>query len=127
LRAEDHWSLAYLSAVNPEWLPILFATGVEFTPYCPYRVKRQFGFDQDVPASLQEATPPFSSSAPFIRSRAFAYWEGKVNRIMIPSGHRFGFNTVSMNAYWQRLAHAMIRYVNSGRSNKAPISSHCKL
>uniref|UniRef100_A0A2N9H2W2 Aminotransferase-like plant mobile domain-containing protein n=1 Tax=Fagus sylvatica TaxID=28930 RepID=A0A2N9H2W2_FAGSY len=101
--------------------------GVEFTPYCPYRVKRQFGFDQDVPASLQEATPPFSSSAPFIRSRAFAYWEGKVNRIMIPSGHRFGFNTASMNAYWQRLAHAMIGYVNSGRSNKAPISSHCKL
>uniref|UniRef100_A0A2N9H782 Aminotransferase-like plant mobile domain-containing protein n=1 Tax=Fagus sylvatica TaxID=28930 RepID=A0A2N9H782_FAGSY len=101
--------------------------GVEFTPYCPYRVKRQFGFDQDVPTSLQEATPPFSNSAPFIRSRAFAYWEGKVNRIMIPSGHRFGFNTASMNAYWQRLAHAMIGYVNSGRSNKAPISSHCKL
>ena len=46
---------------------------------------------------------------------------------MIPSGHRFGVNTASMNAYWQRLAHAMIGYVNSGRSNKAPISSHCKL
>ena len=80
-----------------------------------------------MPASLQEATPPFSSSAPFIRSRAFAYWEGKVNCIMILSGRRFGFNTASMNAYWQRLAHAMIGYVNSGRSNKAPISSHCKL
>ena len=86
LRAENHRSLAYLSAVNPRWLPILSATSVEFTPYCPQRVKRQFGLDQDVPASLQEAMPPSSSLAPFIRSRAFAYWEGKVNRVMIPSG-----------------------------------------
>uniref|UniRef100_A0A2N9IL47 Aminotransferase-like plant mobile domain-containing protein n=1 Tax=Fagus sylvatica TaxID=28930 RepID=A0A2N9IL47_FAGSY len=127
LRAEDHQSLAYLSAVNPGWLPILSATGLKFTPYCPQRVKRQFGLDQDVPASLQEATPPFPSLAPFIKSCSFAYWEGKVNRVMIPSGHRFDLNIMSMNAYWQRLAHAMVRYVNSGRSNKAPISSHCKL
>ena len=85
LQAVDHQSLAYLSAINPGWLPILSATGLEFTPYCPQRVKRQFGLDHDVPASLREATPPFPSLAPFIKSRAFAYWEGKVNRIMIPS------------------------------------------
>ena len=97
-----------------------------FTPYCPQRVKKQFGLNQDVPANLQEATPPSPSLAPFIKSRAFAYWEGKVNRVMIPSGYRFGLNTVSMNAYWQRLAHAMVGYVNSGRSNKTPVSSHCK-
>ena len=126
LKAKDHQSLAYLSAVNLGWLPILSATSVEYTPYCPQRVKRQFGLDQDVPTNLQEATPPFPSLAPFIKSRAFAYWEGKFNRVMIPSDHRFGFNTEFMNAYWQRLAHAMIGYVNIGRTNKTPISSHCK-
>ena len=85
LRAEDHRSLACLSVVNPGWLPILSVAGLEFTPYCAQRVKRQFGLDHDVPASLREATPPLPSLAPFIKSRAFAYWEGKVNRIMIPS------------------------------------------
>ena len=126
LRAEDHWSLVYLFAISLRWLPILSATGVKFTPYCPQRVKRKFGLDKDVPTSLQEATPPSPSLAPFIRSRAFAYWEGKVNRVMIPGSHRFGFNTESMDAYWQRLAHVMIGYVNSSRTNKTPISNHCK-
>ncbi len=70
--------------------------------------------------------PPSPSLAPFIKSRAFAHWEGKVTRVLIPGGHRFGFYTASMSAYWQRLAHAMIGYVNSGRSNKTPLSSHCK-
>uniref|UniRef100_A0A2N9GCD7 Aminotransferase-like plant mobile domain-containing protein n=1 Tax=Fagus sylvatica TaxID=28930 RepID=A0A2N9GCD7_FAGSY len=57
--------------------------------------------------NLTESVPLSPSLAPFLKSRAFAYWEGKVNRVMIPSGHRFSFNTASMNAYWQRLAHAM--------------------
>jgi hypothetical protein len=80
-----------------------------------------------VPGSLQESAPLSPSLAPFLKSRAFAYWEGKVNRVMIPSGYRFSFNTASMNAYCQRLAHAMVGYVNSGRGNKASISNHCKL
>ena len=45
LRPEDHRSLTYLSTVNPGWLPILSATSVEFIPYCPQRVKRQFVLD----------------------------------------------------------------------------------
>ena len=91
------------------------------------RVRKKFGLDQEVPDSLQESMPSSPSLAPFIKSCAFAYWEGKVNCIMIPSGHRFGFNTASMNAYWQRLARAMVGYVKSGRGNKAPISNHYKL
>jgi hypothetical protein len=127
LRATDHRSLVYLSAINLGWLPILSATGLEFTPYCAQRVKKQFGLDQDVPASLQEAAPSSPILAPFIKSHAFAYWEGKVNCVMIPSGHRFSFNTASMNTYWHRLAHAMIGYMSSGRGNKAPLSTHYKL
>jgi hypothetical protein len=73
LRATDHRSLAYLSAVNPGWLPILSATGFEFMPYCAQRVKKQFSFDQDMPASLQEAAPSSPSLAPFIKSCTFAY------------------------------------------------------
>uniref|UniRef100_A0A2N9FHF1 Aminotransferase-like plant mobile domain-containing protein n=1 Tax=Fagus sylvatica TaxID=28930 RepID=A0A2N9FHF1_FAGSY len=111
---EDHSSFTCVSALS-----------LEFTPYCAQKVKKQFGLDQDVPPSLQESAPSSPSLAPFIKSRAFAYWEGKVNHVMIPSGHRFGFNTTSMNAYWQRLAHAMVGYVNSDRSNNAPISNHC--
>jgi hypothetical protein len=70
--------------------------------------------------------PSSPSLAPFIKDRAFAYWKDKVNRMMVPSGHRIGFNTVSMNAYWQRLAHAMVGYVKSARGNKVPVSNHCK-
>jgi hypothetical protein len=126
LGVEDHRSLAYLSVVSPGWLPILSAAGVAFVPYCPQRVKRQFGLDQDVFAGSQEAMTSSPDLAPFIKSRAFAQWEGEVSRIMVPSGHRFGFNTPSMNAYWQRLTYAMVEYVNIGRSDKTPISSHRK-
>ena len=51
LKTGDHHSLAYLSTVNPGWLPIFSSTGIQCTPYCPHRVKRQLGFDQDVPVS----------------------------------------------------------------------------
>ena len=112
--------------MSPGWLPILSTAGVEFVPYCPQRVKKRFGLDQDVPAGPQEATTSSPDLAPFIKSRAFAHWEGEVSRIMVPSGHRFGFNTPSMNAYWQRLTHAMVEYVNIGKSDKTPISSHRK-
>jgi hypothetical protein len=47
--------------------------------------------------------------------------------MMVPSGYRLSFNTVSMNAYWQRLAYAMVGYMKSGKGNKAPVSNHYKL
>jgi hypothetical protein len=126
LRADDYRSLAYLSTISPRWLPILSATGVSFIPYCPQRVKRQFGFDQDMPTGPQEATSSIPDLGLFIKSCAFAHWEGEISRIMVPSGHRFGFNTPSMNTYWQQLTDAMVEYVNIGRSDKTPISIHRK-
>ena len=101
LRANDYRSLAYLSTVSKGFLPVLSATGVFFIPYCPQRVQRQFGFDQGIPVGPQETTTCISDLAPFIKSRAFARWKGEISRIMVPSGHRFGFNTSSMDAYWQ--------------------------
>uniref|UniRef100_A0A2N9IJU8 Aminotransferase-like plant mobile domain-containing protein n=1 Tax=Fagus sylvatica TaxID=28930 RepID=A0A2N9IJU8_FAGSY len=82
------------------------AWGLEFTPYCAQRVKRQFGLDQDVFASLQEATPSSPSLAPFIKSRAFAYWEGKVNRFAIAYGNsqKVGF------AEWDETRSGWIAY-----------------
>jgi hypothetical protein len=126
LKARDYWSLAYLSTVNPGWLPIFSSTGIQCTPYCPHRVRRQLGFDQDVPVSPQEATSPSPSLASFIKSRTFAHWEGKVARVMIPGSHRLGFYTASMSEYWQRLTHAMNDYVSSDRSSETPLSIHCK-
>jgi hypothetical protein len=87
--------------VNPGFLPVLFATGVSFVLYCPQRVQRQFGLDQGVPVSPQETTTCVADLTAFIKSRAFARWGGETNRVMIPSGHRLGFNTSSMNAFWQ--------------------------
>ena len=89
-------------------------------------MKKQFKFDQDMPIGLHETMTSTPDLRPFIKSRAFAHWEGEISRIMVPSGHRFGFNTPSMNAYWQRLADAMVEYVNIGRSDKTPISIHHK-
>ena len=113
--------------MSPGWLPFLSATGVSFMPYCPQRVKKQFGLDQDVVVGPQETTTSTHDLSPFIKSSAFAHWKGEISRIMVPSGHRLGFNTSSMNAYWQRLTQSMVEYVNVGRGDKAPISVHRKL
>ena len=99
LRANDYQSLAYLSTVSKGFLPVLSAMGVSFIPYCPQRVQRQFGFDQGIPVSPQETATCISDLAPFIKSHVFACWKGELSRIMVPGGHRFGFNTSSMDAY----------------------------
>uniref|UniRef100_A0A2N9GAL6 Aminotransferase-like plant mobile domain-containing protein n=1 Tax=Fagus sylvatica TaxID=28930 RepID=A0A2N9GAL6_FAGSY len=52
--------------------------------------------------------------------------EGESTRVLIPGGHRFGFNTPSMGAYWQRLTRSMVDYVIAGRSDKTPMSVHRK-
>jgi hypothetical protein len=126
LRANDYQSLAYLSTVNKGFLPVLSTTSVSFIPYCPQRVQRQFGFDQGIPVGPQETTTCISNLTPFIKSRVFARWKGEISRIMVLSGHRFGLNTSSMDAYWQRLTQSMVEFVNAGRSEKTPISVHRK-
>jgi hypothetical protein len=126
LKAEDYRSLSYLSTVNPGFLPILSAMGVSFIPYCPQRVQRQFGLDQGIPVGPQETTSCVADLTAFLKSSAFARWGGESTRVLIPGGHRFGFNTPSMGAYWQRLTRSMVDYVIAGRSGKTPMSVHRK-
>uniref|UniRef100_A0A2N9HYY6 Aminotransferase-like plant mobile domain-containing protein n=1 Tax=Fagus sylvatica TaxID=28930 RepID=A0A2N9HYY6_FAGSY len=126
LKAEDYRSLSYLSTVSPGFLPVLSATGVSFIPYCPQRVQRQFGLDQGIPVGPQETTSCVADLTAFLKSSAFARWGGEGTRVLIPGGHRFGFNTASMGAYWQRLTRSMVDYVIAGRSDKTPMSVHRK-
>jgi hypothetical protein len=46
--------------------------------------------------------------------------------VLIPGGHRLGFNTPSMGAYWQRFTQSMVEFVIAGRSDRTPMSVHCK-
>uniref|UniRef100_A0A2N9GEM6 Aminotransferase-like plant mobile domain-containing protein n=1 Tax=Fagus sylvatica TaxID=28930 RepID=A0A2N9GEM6_FAGSY len=105
LKVDDYRTLSYLSTVNPGFLPTLSAAGVSFIPYCPQRVQRQFGLDQVVHLPVGEVRP---------------------TRVMIPGGHRLGFNTPSMGAYWQRFTQSMVEFVIAGRSDKTPMSVHRK-
>ena len=126
LKADDYRSLAYLSTVNPGFLPVLSTTGVSFIPYCPQRVQKMFGLNQGVPVGPQETVTCVADLTAFIKSRAFACWGGETSRVMTPSGHRSGFNTSSMNAYWQRFTQSMVEFVDAGRSDKTPMSVHRK-
>uniref|UniRef100_A0A2N9FKG6 Aminotransferase-like plant mobile domain-containing protein n=1 Tax=Fagus sylvatica TaxID=28930 RepID=A0A2N9FKG6_FAGSY len=124
--ADDYRSLSYLSTVNPGFLPVLSATGVYFIPYCPQRVQRQFGLDQGVPVGPQETGTCIADLAAFLKSRAFVRWGGETTRVFIPGGHRLGFNTPSMGAYWQRFSQSMVDLVITGRSATTPMSVHRK-
>jgi hypothetical protein len=126
LKVDDYQSLSYLSTVNPGFLPILSATGVSFIPYCPQRVQRQFGLDQGIPIGPQETATCVADLTAFLKSRAFVRWGGETTRVLIPGGHRLGFNTPSMGAYWQRFTQSMVDFVIAGRSDKTPMSVHRK-
>uniref|UniRef100_A0A2N9IMU7 Aminotransferase-like plant mobile domain-containing protein n=1 Tax=Fagus sylvatica TaxID=28930 RepID=A0A2N9IMU7_FAGSY len=90
LIAGDTASLAYLSATNAGWLPVLTSDGLRFTVYSAHRVRRQFGFDQEVPAVMGVAAGEIPVINPFLRTMAFAYWSGVAPRVIIPSGDRVG-------------------------------------
>uniref|UniRef100_A0A2N9F7G2 Aminotransferase-like plant mobile domain-containing protein n=1 Tax=Fagus sylvatica TaxID=28930 RepID=A0A2N9F7G2_FAGSY len=85
LKVDDHRSLSYLSTVNPGFLPTLSATW--------------------------ETTTCVADLTAFLKSRAFARWGGETTRVLIPGGHRLGFNTPSMGAYWQRFTQSMVEFV----------------
>uniref|UniRef100_A0A2N9GHN1 Aminotransferase-like plant mobile domain-containing protein n=1 Tax=Fagus sylvatica TaxID=28930 RepID=A0A2N9GHN1_FAGSY len=118
LSPDDTRSLTYLSAVNPGWLPVWSDKGVEYTHYCPNRVRRQFGLDQGVPGSPSETLPRTPSIAPFLNDQAFDYWSQSVSRMVIPCGGRLGICTVAMQEYWLRVAAAMADYVKQGRGTR---------
>uniref|UniRef100_A0A2N9GKF6 Aminotransferase-like plant mobile domain-containing protein n=1 Tax=Fagus sylvatica TaxID=28930 RepID=A0A2N9GKF6_FAGSY len=124
LSPDDTRSLTYLSAVNPGWLPVWSDKGVEYTHYCPNRVRRQFGLDQSVPGSPSETLPRTPSIAPFLNDHAFDYWSQSVSRMVIPCGGRLGICTVAMQEYWLRVAAAMADYVKQGRGTRVPLPNH---
>ena len=126
LKIDDYRSLSYSSTVNPDFLPTLSATGISFIPYCPQRVQRQFGLDQGIPVGPQETITCVADLTAFLKSRAFARWGGEATCVLIPGGHRLGFNSPSMGAYWQRFTQSMVEFVIAGRSEKTPMSVHHK-
>ena len=117
LIAGDMGSLTYLSATNAGWLPVLSSGGLQFTVYSAHRVRKQFGFDQEIPAVMGVAAGKISTINPFLRARAFAYWSGIAPRVIVPSGDRIGVYTTSMSNYWRGLMAAMVEFRTSGRGD----------
>jgi hypothetical protein len=115
--AGDTASLTYLSATNAGWLPVLSSDGLRFTVYSAHRVRKQFGFDQEVPAVMEVAAGEIPTLNPFLRDRAFAYWSSAAARVIIPNGDRVGVYTTGMNNYWRGLMAAMVEFRNSGRGD----------
>jgi hypothetical protein len=115
--AGDTASLTYLSATNAGWLPVLSSDGLRFTVYSAHRVRKQFGFDQEVPAVMGVAAGEIPTLNPFLRDRAFAYWSSAAARVIIPSGDRVGVYTMGMSNYWRGLMAAMVEFRNSGRGD----------
>ena len=113
----DMRSLTFLSAINAGWLPVLSPDRLHFTAYCAHRVRRQFGFDQEVPAVIGIAASEIPTINPFLNTRAFAYWSGVAPRVVIPSGNRVGIYTTAMSNYWGDLMAEMVEFRNSGRGD----------
>jgi hypothetical protein len=111
----DMASLTYLSATNVGWLPILSSDGLQFTVYSAHRVRKQFGFDQEIPAIMGIAAGKIPNINPFLRASAFAYWSGVAHRVIIPSGDRIGVYTTGMSNYWRGLMAGMVEFRNSER------------
>uniref|UniRef100_A0A2N9F510 Aminotransferase-like plant mobile domain-containing protein n=1 Tax=Fagus sylvatica TaxID=28930 RepID=A0A2N9F510_FAGSY len=117
LIAGDVASLTYLSATNAGWLPVLSVDGPQFTIYSAHRVRRQFGFDQEVPAVMGVAAGEIPTINPFLRARAFAYWSSAAPRVIVPNGNRIGVFTAGMANYWRELMAAMVEFKDSGRED----------
>ena len=64
LRQGDEGSLAYLAYTNPSWLPVPSSNGPRYTYYSIHWMRRQFGFNQDIPRGVQggNAFSPFPGS-----------------------------------------------------------------
>ena len=117
LIAGDMGSLTYLSATNAGWLPVLSFGGLQFTIYSAHRMRKKFGFDQEIPAVMGVAAGEIPTINPFLRTRAFAFWSGTAPLVIIPSDDRVGVYTTDINNYWKGLMAAMVDFRNSGRGD----------
>jgi hypothetical protein len=125
LTSEDTRSLTYLSATNAGWLPVLSSGRLQFTAYCAHRVRRQFGFDQEVPAVMGVAAGEIPTINPFLKARAFAYWSSVTPQVVIPSGDRVGIYTTGMSNYWRELMAAMVEFRNNGKGDISHLLQVC--
>uniref|UniRef100_A0A2N9FD49 Aminotransferase-like plant mobile domain-containing protein n=1 Tax=Fagus sylvatica TaxID=28930 RepID=A0A2N9FD49_FAGSY len=126
LGPEDIRTLSYLSVTSAGWLPVLTHNGLLFTSYCAHRVRRQFGYDQEVPATMATAADVLPTINPFIKSRAFAYWRSAIPEVVIPSGDRIGICTSGMKQYWRDLMTSMLEFRSSGYENLEHLLPLCK-
>jgi hypothetical protein len=92
----DMASLTYLSATNAGWLPVLSSSRLQFTVYSAHRVRKQFGFDQEISTVMGIAVGEIPTTNPFLKASAFAYWSGVAPRVIIPSGDRIGVYTTGV-------------------------------
>jgi hypothetical protein len=125
LIGEDMRSLTYLSVTNVGWLPILSSGRLQFTAYSAHRVRRQFGFDQEVPVVMGIAAGEIPTINPFLKARAFAYWSGIAPQVIVPSGNRIGVYTMGMVNYWRELMAAMVEFRKNGRGNISHLLQSC--
>jgi hypothetical protein len=126
LGPEDVRTLSYLSVTSAGWLPVLTHNGLLFTSYCAHRVRRQFGYDQEVPATMETVADALPTINPFIKSRAFAYWRSTIPEVVIPSGERVGICTSGMNQYWRDLMTSMLEFWSSGHESIEHLFPLCK-
>ena len=85
--------------------------------YSAHRVRKQFGFDQEIPAVIGVAASEIPIINPFLRTMAFAYWSGVAPRVIILSGDRVDVYTTGMSNYWRGLIAAMVEFRNNGRGD----------
>uniref|UniRef100_A0A2N9EKP5 Uncharacterized protein n=1 Tax=Fagus sylvatica TaxID=28930 RepID=A0A2N9EKP5_FAGSY len=95
----------------------IYKKGLQFTVYSAHIVRRQFRFDQEVPAVMGIAAGEIPTINPFLKARAFAYWSGIAPRVIVPSSDRVGIYTTGMSNYWRGLMAAMVDFRNSGRGD----------
>jgi hypothetical protein len=126
LGPEDIRTLSYLSVTSAGWLPVLTHDGLLFTSYCAHRVRRQFGYDQEVPATMAVIADALPTINPFIKSRAFAYWSSTIPEVVIPSGDRIGICTMGMIQYWRGLMTSMLEFRSSGHESIEHLFPLCK-
>ena len=126
LGPEDIRTLSYLLVTSAGWLPVLTHDGLLFTSYCVHRVRRQFGYDLEVPATMEVVVDILPTINPFIKSRAFAYWSSTIPEVVIPSGERVGICTTGMNQYWRGLMTSMLEFRNSGHESIEHLFPLCK-
>ena len=101
LTAFDERGINYLAATNARRLPYLVDEGIRYVHYSAHRVRRQFGFDQDIPDDFTTILESTTSACPFLHPSAFEFWISHFTAVTILSSQREGLCTIRMHRYWQ--------------------------